>query len=295
MHSEYKKLLPQWYHDEHEMVLSNDIDSLASCAVLKKVKGWEIKYFYDFDRVYKVKGHKENQEKCWIDVAIKSGHAFDNHVSRSGYVDDWNQDMINLNQTSMITNGCYSDKYAGSTLLEIWSLYNVPLPETEEGMMLLLAIDISFKGFYSNNFRDIQKYYLVDILGFRELYNVIKRHTKEEFYDIVAKYGLNADITCEEGELRSRLNLNRIGKKLDLDIVLPEEEFEIIEELEVIEEDLKIYQNSLDDVSVDIKTAALTYKNKIRYSKVRRKERRASSYLEFLRIIGAKKCTFVEE
>ena len=147
MNSEYKKLLPQWYHDEHEMVLSNDIDSLASCAVLKKVKGWEIKYFYDFDRVYKVKGHKENQEKCWIDVAIKSGHAFDNHVSRLGYVDDWNQDMINLNQTSMITNGCYSDKYAGSTLLEIWSLYNVPLPETEEGMMLLLAIDISFKGF----------------------------------------------------------------------------------------------------------------------------------------------------
>ena len=77
--------------------------------------------------------------------------------------------------------------------------------------------------------------------------------------------------------------------------MLPEEEFEIIEELEVIEEDLKIYQNSLDDVSVDIKTAALTYKNKIRYSKVRRKERRASSYLEFLKIIGAKKCTFVEE
>lgn len=296
MNKEYKKLLPDWYLNEHEMVLSNDIDSLASCALLKKINNWEIKYFYDFEKVYKITGHTEKKEKCWVDVAIQSGHAFDNHVSRLSLYDEWNKDMINLNQTSMITNDNYSDKYAGSTLLEIWSLYDVPLPKTEIGKMILLAIDVSFKGFYSTNFHDIQKYYLVDILGFKELYNVINRHEKEEFYDVITKYGLNADIICEDGELKSRLKLERIGKLLDLDLTLPEEEFEVIEELEIIEEDIQKYHNSLDDVCIDIRTAALTYRNKLRYSKVHRKVgRRASNYLEFLKIIGVKTCTYADE
>lgn len=268
MKSEILELLPQWYNDEHELVLSNDIDSLASCAVLKKVKGWDIKYFYDFEKVYKIQGHTEEKEKCWVDVAIKEGHAFDNHVSRLSYADEWNEEMINLNEACWITNECYEDKYAGSTLLEIWSLYNLPLPKTEEGKMLLLAIDVAYKGFFNENFHDIQKYYLVDILGFLELYNVIKRHKRGEFYSLIEKYGLNADIKCADGHLRSKLRLEEIGKLLELDLYLPKEIFEVIEELDVVEEDVESYHNCLDDVSIRLKTIAFTYKNKMRYSKI---------------------------
>lgn len=266
-------LVPQWalQNEPHDLVLSNDIDSLASCAVLKKVKGWQIKYFYDFQKVFKVYKYENEREKCWVDVAVREGHAFDNHVSRLTVDDKWNPDMVNLNQMLWITNEVYEDKYAGSTLLEIWSLYDLPLPVTEKGKMLLLAIDVSFKGFYSEKFHDTQKGYLVDVLGFRELYNVIKRHDIDEFYDIIAEYGLNSDIVCKNAHLNTRLRLNEIGELLGLELELPGDMFAIIEELEVIEERANSLQKCTDDVSSNVFTLAFTYKNKMRFSTGRRK------------------------
>lgn len=296
MKREYEELLPQWYkEEEHDLVLSNDIDSLASCAVLNKVMGWDIKYFYDFEKVFRVYKYESDKEKCWVDVAIREGHAFDNHVSKLTLMDDWNEDMINLNQVSWITNECYEDKYAGSTLLEIWSLYNLPLPKTEEGKMLLLAIDVSYKGFFSDKFHDIQKYYLVDVLGFLDLYNVIKRHNKGEFYALIGKYGLNEDIICKNGHLNSKLKLKEIGELLGLDLELPTDMFEVIEEFDLIEEDVEEYHTCTDDVSRDVRTLALTFKNKMRYSMKHKPESLRITNL-FLEMIGrTRECTYVEE
>lgn len=298
MNNENLKLVPEWatQNETHDLVLSNDIDSLASCAVLNKVKGWKIRYFYDFNNVYKEYKYEEDNEKCWVDVAIKEGHAFDNHVSRLTLMDDWNEDMVNLNQMLWVTNEVYGDKYAGSTLLEIWSIYNVPLPKTEKGKMLLLAIDVSFKGFYSDKFHDTQKHYLVDVLGFKELYDVIKRHKSYEFYDLIAEYGLNADINYKNGHLKTNLRLKEIGKLLELDLELPTETYTIIEKLDVIEEDVKSYHNCIEDVSINVKTLALTYKNKMRYSKVH-KEPKQNSYNIFLNLMKERTevCTYAEE
>lgn len=297
MNYENLKFVPKWALEDvnHDLVLSNDIDSLASCAVLKKVKGWNIKYFYDFNNVYKVKDHVGENEKCWVDVAVKEGHAYDNHVSKISLMDDWNDEMVNLNQMFWISHENYGDKYAGSTLLEIWSLYNLPLPKKEEGLMILLAIDVAFKGFYNDNFHNTQKYYLVDILGFQELYDVIRRHSKDEFYGIITKFGLNADIVCKDGKLNSKLRLDRIGQLLELDLHIPEETFEVEEKFDVINEEIQTYHNCLDDVCTTIKTLAFTYKNKMTYSKVHR-EPRQSSYDLFLSMIGrTRECTYVEE
>lgn len=272
MNSEYVKIMPKWalQNEPHDLVLSNDIDSLASCALLKKIKGWDIKYFYDFNNVYKVYKYTEEKEKCWVDVAIKEGHAFDNHVSNIDLFDWFNDDMVNLNHVCWITNENYSDKYAGSTLLQIWSLYDIPLPVTEEGMMLLLAIDTSFKGFYSDKFHDVQKHYLVDILGFEELYNVIKRHKADEFYDVIGKYGLSADIVCKNAHLNTRLRLDEIGRLLGLELELPEDMFTIIEELDIIEARVLPGCDTIETLCPAAKTLALTYKNKVRYSIGRR-------------------------
>ena len=298
MNNENMKLVPDWakQNEEHDLVLSNDIDSLASCAVLKKVKGWGIKYFYDFNNVYREYKYESDTEKCWVDVAIKEGHAFDNHVSRVSLLDEWNEDMVNLNQMCWVTNECYADKYAGSTLLEVWSLYNLPLPKTEKGMMLLLAIDSSFKGFYADKFHDIQKYYLVDVLGFTELYNVIKRHKKDEFYELIAEYGLNAEIEYKNGHLKTNLRLKEIGKLLELDLELPIETYEIIERYDIVEENVQSYHHCVDDVSLRVKTLAFTYKNKMRYSKVH-VEPKEDSLNIFLNFMKARKqvCTYVEE
>ncbi len=275
MREEYAQLLPDWYQcsEEHELVLSDDIDSLASCAVLNMVKGWKVGYFYDFNTIYTYKTtQKRSSKRCWVDIATYKGRAFDNHVSLLSDWDSWNDDMINLNLMCQVTNENYTDKYAGSTLLTIWSVYNLPLPETEEGKMLLLCVDSAYKGFYSDAFHDIQRHYLVDVMGFDGLYSVIQRHTKEEFEDLALEYGLFQKITVSSGEIITKLPLDRIGQALGIDLnILPKSAYFPCRRLEQIQANIgsKEYHEDIDD---GIKTLAVTYRGKVKYSKI--KERR---------------------
>ena len=80
--------------------------------------------------------------------------------------------------------------------------------------MLLLAIDSTFKGFYSSRFRDRNRFFLCDVLGFEELYGVEKRHTSDEFYQIISKYGLSRKIKYNSGT-------QNIETSLDLETVEP--------------------------------------------------------------------------
>ena len=276
MREEYRQLLPNWYNgsEVHDLVLSDDIDSLASCTVLDIVKGWKVKYFYDFNTVYALKEYKNQKKrntKCWVDVATSKGHSFDNHLSRVTLWETWNTDMINLNQMCEVTNENYTDKYAGSTLLTVWSVYDLPLPKTEKGKMILLAIDCAYKGFYSPRFHDTQKHYLVDVLGFNELYEVIKRHTEDEFAEVVAEYGLRGKIAYE-GKLSTNIPLEKISQELGIDIQLPTDEYYVAVRLEQYTFNVTSSHDFTDDISPDIKTLAFTYKDKAKYSKI--KERR---------------------
>ena len=272
MREEYAQLLPKWYQcdEEHDLVLSDDIDSLASCAVLNMVKDWKVRYFYDFNAIYASKQkQKRRNRKCWVDIATYRGRAFDNHVSRISDWDIWNKDMINLNQLDEITNWNYTDKYAGSTLLTVWSIYDIPLPETEEGKMLLLCIDSTYKGFYAPKFKGIQKHYLLDILGLEGLYEVIQRHKANEFEDLIEKYKLRRKIYYEDGILDTDLPLNKIGKLLGINLTLPKEEFYEHTQLEQILADVTENHYYADDICPDIKTLAITYKNRVKYSIVK--------------------------
>jgi hypothetical protein len=276
MKEEYAQLLPDWYlgDEEHDLVLSDDIDSLASCAVLNMVKGWKVGYFYDFNNIYTMqKDSTKRNRRCWVDIATFKGHAFDNHVSLISDWDTWNTDMINLNLMCQVTNDNYTDKYAGSTLLTIWSVYDLPLPETEEGKMLLLCIDSAYKGFYSDRFHDIQKHYLVDVMGLDGLYSVIQRHTKEDFEDLALEYGLHKKITYWDGEVDTYLPLDKIGQALGIDLnIIPKSEFFLIRRLVQVQTDIKPDDQYVDDISQGIKTLAVVYRNKVKYSKI--KERR---------------------
>lgn len=274
MRDEYAQLLPDWCmrEEEHDLILSDDIDSLASCAVLNMVKGWTIRYFYDFNTIYKEDTKRSNNSKCWVDIATYKGRAFDNHVSLLSDWDTWNDDMINLNLMCQVTNENYTDKYAGSTLLTVWSVYDLPLPKTEEGKMLLLCIDSAYKGFYSDRFHDVQRHYLVDVMGLDGLYSVVQRHTKEEFEDLALQYGLHHKISIYNREFQTKLPLDRIGQALGVDLnILPKTAYFPCRRLEQIMTDVgnKEYNDELD---ANIKTLAVVYKGKVKYSKI--KERR---------------------
>lgn len=262
---------------DNELVLSDDLDSLLSCAILNKVKGWKVRYFYNFDSLYKSNKIKEiNKDKrVWVDVACLNGEkTFDNHISSVSLSDTVNEklkNIINPNTMCMITNDNYCDKYCGSTALLLWSLYDLPLPETEEGKMLLLTIDSTFLGYWNpkfkDKFRDRNKFFLCDVFGMEELYKVQERHTYEEFEEIRIKYETMRKIIFKDGKLNTLLDFDRIGEVLGIELnVLEDDTFVLWTKYEIVEK--KTYgMRKVSDISKDIFSLAFTFKNSVRFSR----------------------------
>ena len=275
MKDEYLKKVPTWYmgNGKYELVLSDDIDSLvATCAIQKVKKYWTTEYFYDFDNIYCTEDVYDIKDKAptrvWVDVAIvKAEKAFDNHISRKNGEDYTNPYCINPNILADVTNSDYTNKYAGSTALLIWSLYNLPLPTTEEGKMLLLAIDSTFKGYYSDRFRARNKFFLCDVLGFEELYEVEQRHTAQEFYQIISKYELSRKIKYNKQtkRLETALDLKTIGEVLGVDLYLPTKEFEHWRSFKQCQSNM-LGTKSVKDISKALVTIAFTFKDTAKYS-----------------------------
>ena len=292
MNLDYKENIPQWFEEQTQLdlVLSDDLDSLLSCALLKKVKGWNIKYFYNFRSCYASTDLKNgHNERCWVDVAIMNGEkAFDNHVSMVSLWDEWNTQMINPNLMADITNEDYTDKYAGSTALLIWSLFDLPLPKTEEGKMLLLCIDSAFKGHYSEKFAEANQFYLCDMFGFGELYDVMERHTADEFYKLIDKYKLNNTIyITNKGKLYVDIDmdLQKIGELLGVELELPDDSFLLWKEYEIMQEKIGSYIDTCRDIANNIFTLAFTYRNSVRYSKEKVKQSKETDYERFCKCI----------
>ena len=275
----YLQEVPDWYksNEEQDLVLSDDIDSLVTVNVLASVKSnWHVNYFYDFNTLFINEGtidsKRKQQRRIWCDVAyLNDEKCFDNHISRKYTTDFKNNLCINPNLLADVSAYHYTDKYAGSTALLVWSLYNIPLPKTEEGKMLLLAIDSTFKGFYSDRFKERNRFFLCDVLGLDELYEVEQRHTISEFYQIISKYGLSAKIRCVDGKLETKLDLETIGELLDINIVLPTENnyigYVAFEEHTANMCGVK----SVRDLSTKLVTLAFTFSNNAKYSTVKKK------------------------
>ena len=272
MNRNYKEILPKWFEEQtnNELVLSDDLDSLVSCAILNKVNGWKVRYFYDFENLYKSdKISRINKDKrVWVDVACLNGEkTFDNHVSTVSLEDTANQNMINPNNMCWITNENYADKYCGSTALLLWSLYDLPLPETEEGKMLLLCIDSTYKGYYYDRFRSRNKFFLCDVFGMEELYKVEQRHTEDEFIELRIKYETERKIKFDDGKLHTLLDFERIGKTLGLELnVIEDDTFILWTKYQIIEK--KIFgAKKVSEISDDIFSLAFTYRNNVRFSR----------------------------
>ena len=275
MNGEYLSKVPEWYksNEKFDLVLSDDIDSLTSVAVIQSIHpNWEVDYFYDFDNIYADNDvyFKENKSatRVWVDVAIvKEEMAFDNHISRKDMEDYTNSLCINPNILANVTNYGYRRKYAGSTALLVWSLYNIPLPKTEEGKMLLLCIDSTFKGFYDSRFKDRNRFFLCDVLGLEELYEVEKRHTISEFYQIISKYELSSKIryNSETKRIETKLDVATIGEMLGIEIKLPTKEFNHWRSFKQCQGNM-CGVKSVKDISKGLVTLAFTFQNVAKYS-----------------------------
>lgn len=273
----YLSKVPTWYksRDKFETVLSDDVDGLVSTSLLKFCKNWNVEYFYDFNTLYASNNlyFRENKSatRVWADVSIVVHDAmtFDNHVNRMNLQDYTNPNAINPNILDDITNENYFNKYAGSTALLIWDLYKVPLPSTEEGKMLLLCIDSTFKGFYNASYREANRHFLCDVLDMEELYEVLKRHTSSEFYQMIDKYELNKKIWVNaDGQLQTNLNIELLTELLEIPVELPT--LKMNEYMEFESKFAQYYGTSIKNIK-GVATLALTGKNKCSYSVVKKK------------------------
>ncbi|AEY67843.1 hypothetical protein [Clostridium sp. BNL1100] len=271
---DYINKFPEWWKERnyYDLILSNDIDSLFSCEILKQVKGWDIQYFYDFSNVYVTDEADISKRPIGVDIAvnIKNFKCFDNHVVMLSTDDYCNEQSINFNVADKVSRSNYFQKYCGSTLLLVWALYDIPLPKSEEGKMILLAIDSTYKGFYSTfqNDKISNKHYLVEVMGFPELYEVLKRHTQQDFNKIIYKYNLHKNIEIWDKKLNTDIDLEGLRKEFDLPFFMPKTDFLICKELTNKAVSLpKCNLNiSKQDISENIFSCALTRKDFFNYS-----------------------------
>lgn len=233
MESKIKEMFPEWCNDDiwdkdYELMLTDDLDSLVSCALLNKINAYHINYFYDFETIYEIK--ESDTPAIAIDCDLINGRCWSNHVTMLSEDDTVNSKSANLNNIFGISRDNYYKKFCGSTALQIWSYYNIPLPSSEEGKMALLAIDGGYLGHYDSRFIEIHSRYL-NMMGFDELIEVLKRHTKYEFYDIEKKYNMKRKIKLNNGLLETDIDLAGLQGLFYLDLSLPEKPFYICKEL----------------------------------------------------------------
>ncbi|MCI1590120.1 hypothetical protein [Heyndrickxia oleronia] len=235
MNKYYKDKAPQWTNDthiKHDLMIGDDSDSSLSCDLLAHITNgkWKPNYFYNFESFYQI--NKSDNPLIGVDMAFtKNVRCFDNHLSQQYYNSKHNPYCFNLNVYKGINaDKNYYKKYPFSTLMLIMSYYDVPLPKTQLGKEIILAVDSSFIGHYATKdfFKQIHTDWL-ELLGFGELVEILDQRSKSYFYDLQQEYGLNEKIHINEnGYLETNINFEAIQPYLDWKVDIPNEQFELL-------------------------------------------------------------------
>lgn len=108
---------------------------------------------------------------------------------------------------------------------------------------------------------------MCDVLGFEELYGVKKRHTSDEFYQIISKYGLSRKIkyNSETQKIETGLDLETIGEVLGVEIKLPEKKFFYWRSFEQKQGNMCGIE-SVKNISKNLVALAFTFQNVAKYS-----------------------------
>lgn len=290
MRKEIKEQLPKWYNDtkDYGLILTDDLDSLLSCAVIQTIKpNWKIEQIMIF------KGNKKrydrgedallkdflgvtdnNIHECiGVDLALQHGKCFDNHLSRISSTDAINNEAINFNNIHGITKDNYHKKYCSSTVLLVWSLYDLPKESlSDELMMLLLAIDGTYTGYFNCNgrFAYLTEKCLVEYLDLPEFYECLKRHTREEFEQIKSKYNLDAKVKLHRGYVETDINIEAINELLakhtNVHISIPTDKFRLHKTFVDIATPFTDLVRSTKEIVENPYCLALTRKNYMNYS-----------------------------
>lgn len=211
--------------------MTDDIDSLLSCLLLEQIKGYKVNYFYTWTEFYRAKESKS--KVLGVDVDFHKLRCWSNHVTILSEKDKefTNRQSANLNNILQVTRDNYKQKWAGSTLLQIMSFYDVPLPVSDQAKMLLLAVDATFKGYYNPDFKNTLVSYL-KLLEYEELIEILKQCRIADFYNLIEQYNLHKKIFVNNGYLDTEIDLASISDILGFDVILSFEEFKLVKQIE---------------------------------------------------------------
>ncbi|WP_044476972.1 hypothetical protein [Oceanobacillus massiliensis] len=265
MNEQLKSKFPEWCSgsEHYATVLTNDIDSLLGCAIEKRVKGNKINYFYDFNAIY-VADKNDPLEKLGIDLAWTVGKVFDNHVTRLNKNNTINPESANLNSILDVSGDNYFKKYAMSTAILMWSYYDLPLPSTKLGKMLLLSVDSGFLGHYDYRFKNTHNKYL-RMLGFEELIDLLNDTSKEEFREVQSKFMLHKNIELDKsGHLQTELPLSLLSGALETELELPSCTFTL--QTQYISKGRQVQGDEIGNLSKNVVSFALTNRNYYKFT-----------------------------
>ncbi|MFB4473321.1 hypothetical protein ACDI16_10270 [Oceanobacillus caeni] len=265
MNEQLKAKFPKWCFEDkqYSTVLTNDIDSLLGCMIEKEVNGNKINYFYDFEAMY-VQDENDSLEKLGIDLAWTEGKVFDNHVTRMHHNSKFNQQSANINSILNVSRDNYFSKYTMSTAIMMWSFYDLPLPSTKLGKMLLLSIDVGFKGHYDSRFKEVHNKYL-KLLGYEELIDLLNNTKKQDYYDLIKKYKLYEHIKLDEnGYLQTDLPLDVLSEALELQLELSSQPFTL--QTEYTSKGRQVQGDEKGNLNKNVISFALTNRNYYKYT-----------------------------
>ncbi len=193
---------------KYYLVLTNDMDSYLSCLILRNKFGVQIGGFYNFHGLYINPEITTGKEPIYVDCDLVEGKCFGNHYQHIN-----NPQAINLNAGVEK----YTDKYAGSTLLMVCSLYDVDIKKyPKEIAMFLVLIDAWYTQYY--NFRqqwlDWAKKLKLDWLE-----HILINTSRSQCNEMSKKYSTFAKISIQkDGYLQTDFNFDKIAKELSFHI-----------------------------------------------------------------------------
>lgn len=275
METNVKEKFPEWCNDtvnNYNLCLTDDLDSLFSCAILNKLKGYEISHFYNFSGIGTNGKHNKQKQVIGVDMDLIKGQCWGNHVTMLSPNDTYNKNCANVNNALQISRENYTDKFCGSTVLQILSYYDIDISKlSKEGQMILLAIDAGYAPFYSS-FKRTGTKWLSDILGYPELVELTNKYSKKDFLNINDKYKLYEKIHIKGGYLTTNINLAELSEIFLLNLELPKQKFNLKVEFSNVAVDVPKNNTDITKADLfpknDVVSLAVTRKNFINFSKV---------------------------
>lgn len=232
-----KNTFPSWVNDniQRDMILTDDVDSLMSCIVLNKLKGYEIRYFYDCSHttnsqaIYtdvNINTNVNVNEIVGVDFALEGFKTWDNHVTRITSNDPCNPLSANLN--NCITRNSYYSKYLVSTFFTICWYYGIDFTKwSNEQLLILSAIDGMYHPFKEENkrykttarrhFKELNVEFLSDFIQCN-IKDIIEIENDLHLKDKI--------LINDEGYLTTDIDLWWISKIFNISVELPTSQFE---------------------------------------------------------------------